>query len=415
MYVGALIATAVCAALPTRTGAAALPDSLSLQTTTAQTGYIGLAVTGPPEAQVALYEHVGTAYQPIATVVLANDGSASVPKAATWLCDRRARQFAAVTRPPAPPEYATASANTPSCAGRLELRAPRNAEVDRRLKLAVSDRWRLGDIRFRTCLTPPGGRTGCRSSALRPGQRTSERSVVLPRPGGWSVSLRTAYDKPGSRLIWTMHANHRIRLLAAGDSEMQILDDYIGNDLHRYGVDVTGDARISTGLTNSFYFDWPAHAQRQAPTLRPDVTVIAMGANDGFPVQDGGHRADCCGRAWSAGYAALVASMMQTYLRGDAGRIYWYLLATPRPFKFRRLFDAVNLGIREAAARFPGRVELIDANAVFTPGDHYRDFMSFDGRGFTIHEADGIHLSAASDTVAAKLLVQRLLADRVIH
>ena len=251
---------------------------------------------------------------------------------------------------------------------------------------------------------------------LRPSQSRRVIQIPSPRPGGWLVSMHDEGGATHRSRVWVTPVGSRLRLLAAGDSEMQILDDFIGQDVSRYGLRVTSDARISTGLTNSFFFDWPAHARQQAPALIPDVTVIFMGANDGFSVAGGhGQAVGCCGAAWSAGYATLVAEMMRIYLRGNAGRVYWFLLPTPRPGNFQRLFDAVNAGIRQAARRFPGRVSLIDANAFFTPGDRYRDYMTYRGHGFTIHEPDGIHLSTASDTVAAALITQRLLADHVIH
>ena len=144
--------------------------------------------------------------------------------------------------------------------------------------------------------------------------------------------------------------------------------------------------------------------------MRPDVSVVIMGANDGFSIGGAG----CCGAAWSEGYANLVAEMMRTLLRGSHGRVYWCLLPTPSPANFKNVFDGVNAGIRRAAKRFPGRVGVIDLNAVFTPGNVYRNYMVYDGHGFVIHETDGIHLSAASDVVVAQLIRQRLIADRVI-
>jgi hypothetical protein len=226
----------------------------------------------------------------------------------------------------------------------------------------------------------------------------------------------TRYGPAETAVIWAMHPGGRIRLLAAGDSEMQILDGFIGQHLSRYRVSVTSDARISTGLTNPSFFSWPHHALQQARSLRPDVTVLFMGANDGFSVTgDHGQPVGCCGAAWSAGYANLVAAMMSIYLEGNAGRVYWFLLPTPRPANFKSLFDAVNAGIRAAAERFPGRVSVIDANAFFTPGDRYRNYMSYRGHGFTIHESDGIHLSTASDAIDAAIVTQRLRADHLIR
>jgi hypothetical protein len=229
------------------------------------------------------------------------------------------------------------------------------------------------------------------------------------------VSVQDAGRPAHTRLVWVARVGERIRLLADGDSEMQILNGDIATALARYHVTVTSVAKPSTGLTNPSLFDWQAAARRQAATVQPDVSVVFIGANDGFATRDGGHVEACCGAAWSAGYAALVARMAAALLRGNAGRVYWYLLPAPRPANFHALFDAVNAGIRGAAARFPGRLALLDADGFFTPGDRYRNYMVLGGHGFTIHEADGIHLSASADPYAAGLLVQAMLHDDVIR
>ncbi|MGH2930181.1 MAG: hypothetical protein ACRDL8_18400, partial [Solirubrobacteraceae bacterium] len=286
------------------------------------------------------------------------------------------------------------------------------------LAFHVADRGASGTDRtaLRLCVTAPGGIPACRRASLGPGQTSETIRIALPRPGRWTVAIGAASGRTVVRRIWASHRGGRVALLAAGDSEMQILDGMIAQDLHGHGVGVTSDARISTGLTNSFFFNWQGEARREAASVRPDVSVVFIGANDGFSVAGpGGRRVSCCGTAWSAGYADLVAEMMGSLLRGNAGRVYWFLLPTPRPANFQSLFDAVNRGIRLAARRFPGRVALIDANAFFTPGNRYRDHMVYRNRGFVIHESDGIHLSSASDAVAAQLLVRRLLADHVIR
>ena len=62
-----------------------------------------------------------------------------------------------------------------------------------------------------------------------------------------------------------------------------------------------------------------------------------------------------------------------------------------------------------------GRVGLIDLNAIFTPGNHYRNYMSYHGHGFVIHESDGVHISIGADAVAAQIVGERLRADRLIR
>jgi hypothetical protein len=303
-----------------------------------------------------------------------------------------------------------------TAANRLAAEVSRRVRVGRSITVRLKDRLGIGGLPVTICVAPPGARATCSSRPLRAGQAQRAVTFPAPRAGGWNVKVATPYGRRIERRVWASHPDGRIRLLLDGDSEMQILDTFIGQDLASHGVSTTSDARISTGLTNSSFFNWRAQARRQARGVRPDVSVVFLGANDGFStVGPGGVREICCGPAWSSGYSNLVAEMMKTLLRGNAGRVYWVLLPTPRPGNFQSLFDGVNRGVREAASRFPGRVGLIDLNAFYTPGNRYRDHMLYRGHGFTIHEADGIHLSTSSDHVTASLFVRRLIADHVIR
>jgi hypothetical protein len=381
----------------------------------ARVGYVGVRVAGPVGAQVQLSEQLAHGTRPLVLVRLAA-GAANVPTALEWRCDQRVRDLIANTMPPAAPQRASTAARTPSCAHRLAATIERRALIGGELTIVARDRWGIGGLALTTCTTPPGGLSHCRPWFLHNGQRRREIHIAAPRPGGWRVGVQTRYGQHVQVLVWAGRAGGRIRLLAAGDSEMQLLDDFLGHDLRARGAEVTSDARISTGLTNTLFFDWQSHARQQTASLRPDVTVMYIGANDGFAVRDPqGRVVGCCGSAWSAGYALLAGRMMRTYLRGNAGRVYWFVLPTPRPGNFEALFSAVNAGINAAARRFPGRVGLIDADAFFTPGSRYRDFMTYHGHGFVIHESDGIHLSTAADEIAASLVVRALRADRVIR
>ena len=388
---------------------------LAIRASLGHTGYVSATISGPSGAQVQLSEQLPSGTRPIAVVALGVNG-AEVPQALTWSCEARMRQLVASALPPAPPQHAAATVVTPGCSRRLVVRISPHAKVGGSVRVSVRDRWSIGALPFAVCLRPPGATRSCQRSQLHPGQASRVIQERTPRPGGWGVGVSTRYEHFPQVVVWSEHSGGRIRLLAAGDSEMQILDDFLAQDLRPHRVLVTTDARISTGLTNSFFFNWQSHALQQAGSLRPDVTVMFMGANDGFSVRGPeGKVVGCCGSGWSAGYALLVERMMRTYLRRNAGRVYWFVLPTPRPGNFQSVFNAVNAGIRAASRRFPGRVGLIDANAFFTPGNRYRDFMTYHGRGFVIHESDGIHLSTAADHIDASLVVRALRADRIIR
>ncbi len=392
---------------------AVVPSVLRLRASLAHVGYVGVTLAAPPGTRVRLAErHAGTD-RTIATMTIAK-GTAQLPHALTWRCDRRDRTLIAKTLSPAPSLGATvtASVRTRSCARRFAIRIDPHARVAHHLTVHVRDWWGLGDVPARICVTPPGGRRACNRWWLH---HLARRTITIatPRPGGWIVAVRGFGDVAHDRVVWAEHSNGRLRMYAAGDSEMQLLDDFLKSRLAPHGVGVREDARISTGLTKPFFFDWQAQARATAGGFQPDVSAVYMGANDGFSAPGKRGPIVCCAWPWGSGYAQLVAQMMRTLLRGAAGRVYWYTIPAPVPGQFSGLISAVNAGIRQAAREFRGRVALIDLNAIFTPGNRYRDFMTYHGHGFVIHESDGVHISVSADRVAAEILIDRMRADRV--
>lgn len=209
---------------------------------------------------------------------------------------------------------------------------------------------------------------------------------------------------------------HRLRLLATGDSMIQTVDGYLARGLAaRRGTSVRSDAHVATGISKPQQLDWVRKARGQAAGVKPDVTVMFIGANDGFPLRiPGGGRAACCGDAWVAAYAARVAAMMRSYRRGGRSSVYWLTLPAPRPPAFARVFRRVNAAIRRAATRVGDGVHVVDLVPVFTPGGEFRQTIRFHGRTIDARQPDGIHLSQAGASVAAALVIERLRADHAL-
>ncbi|MDX6677661.1 MAG: uncharacterized protein QOE31_1713 [Solirubrobacteraceae bacterium] len=207
-----------------------------------------------------------------------------------------------------------------------------------------------------------------------------------------------------------------LRVLATGDSMIQIIDGFLKQRLERRrGTHVRSDARISTGLSKPFMLDWVKRAREQARALHPDVTAIFIGANDGFPMRTrSGASAACCAGPWVTEYARRVESMMRSYQRGGRSYVYWMTLPTPRRNDFARVYRAVNRAIKRAAGRVGRGVRVIDLVKVFTPGGRFRQVIRFRGKNVNARQPDGVHLSVAGASIAATLLVDRLRTDHAL-
>ncbi|MBA3820500.1 MAG: hypothetical protein H0X17_16540, partial [Deltaproteobacteria bacterium] len=146
--------------------AQAEPMALMLHADAERTGWIRLVVTGRTGASATVQETVGGRTQPIADVGLAELGSATLPAAAIWRCDRRERHFTATAiAPDGAPESATTTITTPSCRDRIAFSTrPRRPRAERPVIVRVRDRWRVGDLSAKVCVRPPGTpRAHCRS------------------------------------------------------------------------------------------------------------------------------------------------------------------------------------------------------------------------------------------------------------
>jgi hypothetical protein len=204
------------------------------------------------------------------------------------------------------------------------------------------------------------------------------------------------------------------RVLASGDSMIQIVDGFLAQKLRRQHFRVRSDAHIGTGISKP-QLDWVAHARKLATSYRPSATVMFLGANDGFPLRFDGKRRNCCSRAWRKAYAARAQAMMQALERDGQARVYWLTLPAARPGDWNHIYRSVNLALRTASRREGDGVRLIDMGAVFTPSGRFQQTIVRNGRRISVRQADGIHLNVAGARIAADVVVRRMRRDHLFR
>jgi lysophospholipase L1-like esterase len=384
-------------------GPATAAAGVGLQATRAEVGWVSLRVTGPAGATVTITEAAPAGAQPVATVALPAAGTVALSHAAPWRCDRRVRRFVATV---VGSGGAAATVATPSCRGRLALgRLPRRVRAGRVVVVRVIDRWRVGDVAGRACPPVPDR---CADVRLAAGRRRATWRLRIARAGRLAVTLRGPAGDVVRRALLATPASRRLRVLATGDSMIQLVDNDLAARLHAAGpTRFRSDARISSGISKPFLFDWVALARQTARRMRPDVTVVFLGANDGYSFAD----APCCGAAWVRAYARRARAMMVAYARGGAASVLWLLLPAPRSAAFRQVFVPVNRALRRAARGLREPVQLVDLGRTFTPGGRFRATMRWGGRTVAVRQADGVHLSAAGARIAASIVLARMRRD----
>ena len=173
-----------------------------------------------------------------------------------------------------------------------------------------------------------------------------------------------------------------------------VVEDVLGS-----AARVRSDAQPGRGISTPGRTRWATLARSQVKEHRPDVTVVTVGANDGFPFPGGESGIECCGARWTAEYTRRIRGLMTIYGRSGRAKVLWLTLPIPRDPRRARFTRSINLAVRAAAQGREG-VRVLDAHAIFTPDDAYRDEITQSGKTVRVRAEDGIHLSAAGADIA---------------
>lgn len=383
-------------------------------------GHIDFYVAGELGANMTLSElESGGATRVLGSIVLDERGHGVIRDGTRWRCDRLSRRFEVAGRLAGAPVTATYGVRTPSCRYRLKVGLPRRSRPGSKVGMVVRDQWGIGDLRLRLCKVEAGDRRRCRNIRMpkdKPRLVTSfrlnreGRARVLLTGSGIGMSRSVAV---GRRSLGGGGGERGARILAAGDSLMQGVDAFLADGLApraRVFRDVNPNSGISKpGL------DWAQHARDRTRRVRPDASIVFLGANEGFAIRSAsGQLVACCDAAWYGEFASRVRSMMITYSRAGKAHVFWLSIPAPRSPERQLLQNVINAAVLEAAEGLP-RVRIVRLDHVFTPGGVYRDVMTYRRRRVRVRESDGIHLSLPGAQIAADKVIAALRAARVVR
>lgn len=392
--------------------AAAEAPPLKIATDVSRSGTVDVYVQGAPGERVRVGERVGNRIALVERAVLDQQGHGVFRDAERWRCDRLSRFFEVTGLPSGEPPRTVTSfpVRTPGCGNRLALTARRSPAPGSVLRIRLSDSWRTGATAGRLCLRSPRGRTTCSTLAIPAGRASATRRIRLGAKGRWALTARA----PGQHLRRAVYvgrpaprapAADRPRLLVTGDSLMAGVDAFIGD---RLGSRVETAMRTLPGQGISKPgFDWEAAAKDQMRSVRPRVSAVFLGANEGYPMRTpGGAVIRCCEEPWIAEFERRTARVMRAYSRGGR-RVLWLTAPASSDSDKNITLAAVNQAVTRAA-RANRRVTLLLIDQVLSPGFRFREVMDLDGKPVRVRDDDGIHLSIEGSEYVAGIVVDQL-------
>ena len=182
----------------------------------------------------------------------------------------------------------------------------------------------------------------------------------------WPAPCETTVDRgpsnatttTGARDCRKLSADDPLRLWIGGDSLAGSLGPELGKLAGETGVvQPYFDSRVSSGLADPGFFDWPDHATTEMARLNPEVVAFIIGTNDWTAVSGD----------WKSDYTAKVESTMKT-LTGSGRTVYWLGAPTLKDEKMDAAVVEVNAVAQEVAKRHP-KVHYVDTYKLFSDTD----------------------------------------------
>lgn len=202
-----------------------------------------------------------------------------------------------------------------------------------------------------------------------------------------------------------------LNVLVTGDSLSTYVGLQVTNLTHDAGlVDVTLLDRDGTGITNPSFFNWQKAARTDMAKKDPEVVVMIIGGNDGWPMDTpDGERANVGSDAWVTEYARRTAAVMRTF-QGGGRAVYWSGPPTARSPLWDGIYRKINRAVAAAADAIPG-VTYIDLYRGTSVNGHYATYVPDGASKVMARQPDGIHWTLDGSRLPARLILQQLETD----
>jgi hypothetical protein len=208
--------------------------------------------------------------------------------------------------------------------------------------------------------------------------------------------------------VTTLPSTRHCTILEIGDSLGADLGEGLHVQLERNpAATLIVKTTLATGLTNAWYYNWPAHLKKFLSKYRPQVLIVFLGANDEQAMVVNGQAAPFDTRAWRSEYASNVSTVIKEAAAANCV-VMWVGMPIMNPFGYRQKMQVINTIFSDASQKMPGATFVPTWNFMADAKGSFRFNARVNGKLQPIRTADGIHLTYMGQNLLATYVVTQL-------
>jgi hypothetical protein len=232
-----------------------------------------------------------------------------------------------------------------------------------------------------------------------------------PRGCGFTPASALVHASTSTTTTAPHHAPFALghcRLLEIGDSLGDDLEYGIRHELqHTPGLKLIQRNKVSTGLSASWFYNWPAHLKTFLHAHHPNLVVIMFGANDEQALDVDGVSRPFGSPKWRSAYIARVRKIDQLVTKAGA-YAFWVGLPIAAPKSYSQGLKALNAIYRQVALSTPGVTFQPMWQLLATKGGNYRGGADVNGVQSALRVSDGIHFTSTGELVIGTFIARQL-------
>jgi lysophospholipase L1-like esterase len=197
-------------------------------------------------------------------------------------------------------------------------------------------------------------------------------------------------------------------VLEIGDSLGEDLAEGMADQLAaNSGLNLVQLDKASTGLANSWFFDWPVHLQADLAQYHPQLVLVMLGGNDEQGMTVNGNVVSFPSKAWEQDYVGYVRQVVSEATATGA-YVLWIGMPITQPYSYNQGLTILNALYQQGVTSEPNATFVPSWSLFADPAGQFDAQAAVNGVETDLRSSDGIHLSVPGTEVLATFIIRKM-------